>query len=343
MTITLIILSSVILLSLLSAGIIIGIKNLAKKNIHFTRLGNEQGKLVMKEDNVVRVLSNMKGWHYDDNGELTKGENPTKHGSLFKELGIIFFGLTPIRNIYQFSAEWNDYSDKKANSVKGEKYGYEIIKKSEKLDYFKRFYTHAIELPKVEMTDGSKVDLVFLVTFEVLNITQVIFKIKPDGIILAQAETGFAGAVQEQIKKLSYEEFRDDTDKSDPTSPFVLEVLKKTNEIIKEKFHLEAKLMEMKFYDLTIEGEGDEEFQKAQMAKRIAELDGNAKILLAKKMALAKQAEGKGLKKYLEEISTIIGVENISSFANLEQVSKTHLLSYGTRASDVTIMAEPKK
>ena len=193
------------------------------------------------------------------------------------------------------------------------------------------------------MTDGSKVDLVFLVTFEVLNITQVIFKIKPDGIILAQAETGFAGAVQEQIKKLSYEEFRDDTDKSDPTSPFVLEVLKITNEIIKEKFHLEAKLMEMKFYDLTIEGEGDEEFQKAQMAKRIAELDGNAKILLAKKMALAKQAEGKGLKKYLEEISTIIGVENISSFANLEQVSKTHLLSYGTRASDVTIMAEPKK
>ncbi|MFA6523919.1 MAG: hypothetical protein WC264_01325 [Candidatus Paceibacterota bacterium] len=338
MTIFLIILGSVILISLLSACIIIGMKNLAKRNTHFTRLGNEQGKLVMKEENVVEVLSNMKGLYYNNNGELVKAINPKKNGSLFKEFGIIFFGITPIKNIYQFSSEWNEYTEKKAKGVKGEQISYEIIKKNEKLDYFKRVYTHAIEILRVELNDGSKIDLVFLVTFEVLNIIQVIFKIKPDGIILAQAETGFAGAIQEQCKLLSYSDFRNTTNKSDPDSPFVKNVIEETNKIIENKFHLRADLIEMKFYDLSKGEEGDEDFQKAQMAQKIAELDGNAKILFAQKMALAKQAEGEGIKKYLEEISKIIGVENISSFANLEQVSKTHLLSYGTGASPVVPM-----
>lgn len=317
-----------VILSLLSAGIILGMKKLAKRNIHFTQLGNEQGKLIVKGDNVVEVLSHMENFYYDNNGELQKGNNPKSLGSLFKEFGIVFFGITPIKEVYKFTSEFKEYVDKKAEEITDKQPRYEIIKKKEELDCFKRFYTHAIEILRAELKDGSKIDLVFLVTFEIKNIIQVIFKIKPDGIILAQAETAFTGALNDGLRKYDYETFRDSTDKSDPKSPFVLNIISQTNEIIEKKFHLSVDLVEMSFFDLSKGEPGDEDFEKAQKAQKIAELEGDAKIITATKNAEAKKIDGQGKKDYLKEIEEVVGKENISSFANLEQVKDTKLVSY---------------
>lgn len=327
---------SFVFLSLLAYSIIVWFKTLAKRNVHFTQLGNEQGKLIMKEQNIVGVISNMKKVHYDENGELQNQPNPKDYGSFFKEFGIIFFGITPIKEIYKFSISWNEFVEKETKEVKGEQPNYEVIKKNEKLDYFKRFYTHAIQILRVELNDGSKIDLVFLVAFEILNIIQVIFKIKPDGIILAQAETGFAGAVQDELREFSYEVFRNDVDKSNPDSPFVKAVLQKTNAIIESKFHLRAVLMEMKFYDLSKGEPGDEDFEKAQKAKKLAQITGDAKIVAAKKAKTARKIEGEANREYFEEIVKVVGKDNIANFANLEQVKSTQLLSYGQGSTPVT-------
>jgi hypothetical protein len=331
-----------VILSLLSAGIILGMKKLAKKNVHFTQLGNEQGKLIVKGDNVVEVLSHMKNFYYDNNGELRKGNNPNGLGSLFKEFGIVFFGITPIKEVYKFTSEFKEYVDKKAEEITDKQPRYEIIKKKEELDYFKRFYTHAIEILRAELKDGSKIDLVFLVTFEIKNIIQVIFKIKPDGIILAQAETAFTGALNDGLRKYDYATFRDSTDKSDPKSAFVLNIISQTNEIIEEKFHLSVDLVEMSFFDLSKGEPGDEDFEKSQTLKKIAENEGDAKIIKAQKNAEAKKIDGEGQKAYYEEIAKVIGKKNIGSFANLEQVKDTNLVSYGSTDSKILLNVKPE-
>ncbi len=339
MWITIIMISIILLIiASLSGGsywVIITLKNYAKKNVHFTTLGNEQGKLVMKEKNIVDVLSNMRGVYYNEKGKQIIGSNPRNYGSLFEEFGITYFGLTPIKEIYEFSVEWRELIEKEASEVKNGS-SFEIVEKKEKLDYFKRFYPHAVQLKKVELSDGSSIDIVFVLTFEVLDIVQVIFKVKPDGIILAQAENAFTGALIDQMKNFSYEEFRDDVDKSDPNSPFVKAVLGNANAIIESHFFLRASLMEMRYFDLSKGEPGDEEFEKAQKALKIANLNGDAKIAEAIKQKAARKIQGEGNREYFEEMVKVIGANNIGEFANLEQVKDTQLLSYGQGAKSVT-------
>lgn len=326
----LIIIVIIILCSLLAFLLIIWIKKLAKENTHFTTIGNEQGKLIAQEDDIVDVLSNMKGVYYDKMGELHREKNPKTYGSLFKELGTIVFGLSPIRKVYRFSLSWNEFVEREAKEVRGNKYTYEIIHKNEKIDSFRRFYSHAIPIFRIEMKDGSKVDMVFIVTFEILNIIQVIFKIKPEGIILTQAEVAFSAAIQDEMKKFDYQKFRDEVNKSDQDSDFVKEVITKTNAIIEKKFHLRADLIEMKVFDLSKGEPGDEEILKATKEETIQKLLGDAKITKALKEARARKIQGGGMKEYFEEVAKIIGKKNIAAYANLEQVKDTGLLSYGS-------------
>ena len=315
------------------------VKKLAKRNIHFTELGKEEGKLVKQGEDIVKVISNMKEVYYDDNGEEQIGSKPL--GSFFKELGILFFGITPIREIYEFSIKWSEYAESQVEETKGKPY--ELIEKKEKVGYFKRFYTHAIEITRLEMGGGAKIDIVFLVTFEILNIIQVIFKIKPDGIILAQAETGFVGAVLDKLKGADYQNFRDKTDKSDQNSDFVKDILKKTNEIIENKLHLKAVLMEVKYYDLSKGEPGDEDLEKAQKAKTIAEINGDAEIATASKRKTAREIDAEADSNYFEKIGKVIGSRNIGEFANLEQVKKTQLRVYGKPVNNVVPIIDIEK
>ena len=135
----------IIFLSLLAVGGFFWIKNHAKRNIHFTTLGNESGKIIMKGKNITEIITNMKDAYYDDEGELHQMSNPKKYGALFKELGIVFFGITPIKEIYELSAEWNEYVEKESWEIKSgkkeeekipDKPTYEIVKNIEKLDYY---------------------------------------------------------------------------------------------------------------------------------------------------------------------------------------------------------------
>ena len=331
------------LLSLLSYLIIMTIKEYAKKDKHFTTLGNEEGKLIAQEQNIVNVISNMQGMHYNELGELIRTTNPNKYGSLFKELGVIYFGISPIKRVYQFSLSWSEFVEREAREVRGEPQPiYEIVNKRETLTTFKRLYSHAILVPRIELKDGSKVDMVYIVTFEILNIIQVIFKVKPDGIILAQAEAAFGSALQDELRIFDYVELRDTVDKSSRTSPLVIAVIAKTNDIIEEKFHLRADLMEMKIFDLSRGEPGDEEILKATKAKEIATLQGDAKITAATKDKEAQKLRGEGEKEYFDQIALAIGAENIAQFAIMEQIKGSNLVSYGSGSTPVVPMVNVK-
>ena len=120
----LIIVITIVVLVLLSLGIaliILKIKDLSNENTHFTTLSPEQGKLIVKEGKIVDVLSNMEGVYYDEKGEKIEKENPKKYGSLFKEFGVVFFGISPINKIYTFSVSWSEYVEKEAKKIKEER------------------------------------------------------------------------------------------------------------------------------------------------------------------------------------------------------------------------------
>jgi len=331
------------LLSLLSYLILIKIKEYAKKDKHFTTLGNEEGKLIAQEERIVNVISNMQGMHYDRNGELVRSSNPNKYGSLFKDLGVIYFGISPIKRVYQFSLSWSEFVDREAREVRGEQQAlYEIVKKREVLTTFKRLYSHAIPVLRIELKDGSKVDMVYVVTFEILNIIQVIFKVKPDGIVLAQAEAAFGAAIQDELRLFDYVKLRDTVDKSSRTSTFVQAVIAKTNAIIEEKFHLRADLMEMKIFDLSLGEPGDIEMEKATKENQIQTLLGDAKITAAQKDKEARKLKGEGAKEYFDQVALAIGPENIAQFAIMEQVKETNLVSYGPGSTPVVPMVNVK-
>lgn len=338
--ITLIIIGIIFLLSLLSYLIIIKIKEFAKVNKHFTTLGNEEGKLIANENKIVNVISNFNGIHYNKSGELIRTPNPVKYGSLYKQLGVIYFGLSPIKRVYQFSLSWSEFVEREAREVRDGQQAFQILKKSETLTTFKRLYAHAIPVLRIELKDGSKVDMVYIVAFEILNIIQVIFKVKPDGIVLAQAEAAFGAALQDELRVFSYKELRDDVDKSSRTSTFVKAVIAKTNAIIEEKFHLRADLMEMKIFDLCLGEPGDVEMEKATKENQIQTLLGEAKITAAKMEKEAKRIKGEAIKEYFNEISGAIGSQNIAAYANLEQVKDTKLLSFGNQSTPVVPMVQ---
>ncbi|MEK7588261.1 MAG: hypothetical protein AAB438_00400 [Patescibacteria group bacterium] len=313
----------------LCAGIILGLKNLGKKNICFTTLAPEEGKLVVQEGNVVEVLSNMTDAYYDEKGELIEEENPEGLGEIFEELGVIPYGLTPIKEIYQFSVAWMEYIEKEASQVKTGEKKFILVPRVEKTTSFKRFYTTAVEVLRIELAGGVKIDMAFNLTLEVLNIIQVLFKIKPDGILLAQAEVSLQGAVQDYMKGRNYEEFRDNFDKADPESDFVTKILAATNRVIEGHFHLSAALLEVKYYDLSAGEAGDEEIIKAMKDLQLATLRGDALVEAETKAKLAMKLRGEGMADYFEAIGKSIGADNIPAFANLEQVKQSQLRVYG--------------
>ncbi len=336
-----------IIISVLAALGITKAKEMSKEDNLVTELAPETGKLVKQGENIVAVLSNFKDGHYTNDGKWELGA-PPGNGELFTELGFIYFGLTPIQEIFVFPVSWSRYIEKEAQSVQDEsesrKPKYELVEQSETVNYFKRFYTHAIEILRIEMAGGVKIDMVVTVTFELSHVIQVIYKIKPDGIILAQGETGFAAAMQDALKGKDYEEFRDKTDKSNPESEFVKDVLERTNAITDKNLYLNAVLMEVNYIDLSLGEPGDEEMEKAMKAKEIAGLTGDAKVVTAKKNKEAAIVDGEADAAYFESVKKVIGEKNIGEFANLRQAQKTELRVYnGASNTLVAVDGDTKK
>lgn len=349
-------------LSLIVLGIGLWIFSLAKKDIHFTELAPNTGKMIKMGADIVKILFNSKDGHYQDDGALTTGEQNL--GFLFNRTGRIFFGISPIYEVFKFNISWSDYAGGETSDGK-QKPPSLTEKKECGCTTFKRFYTHAVLIRGAEMTTSkveeereeekekgnkkiegevdvnlskeadkkndtstTRIDAVMLVTMEITNIRDAVYKIPPEGIVFAQADSALEGAFNDYVNNKTWETFRIEN-KLSQSSDFVIHILTAANPVLATLgIGMKVSVVELKYYDLTFSPE-NEALAKSQTLRQIAENEGNADIARAQKHKEARKTEGEGEKEALLAVAEVIGKDNIATYANLGLVAKTQLRVYG--------------
>ncbi len=320
---------SLVALSLAVLGILLWLIKLAKKDIHLTELAPETGKMVKMGTDVVRFLFNSDSGHYEKNGDWVAGRQNL--GRLFNLTGRVFFGVSPIYEIFHFSVSWGEYSLVDDHPV--------VSKKEEKdCTKFKRFYPHAVMIKGAEMakegeeggkdTSTTRIDAVLLVTIEITNIRDAVYKMPPEGIVFSQVNTAVQGGFNDYVKGRKWEVFKTE-DKIPQNSEFVQYVIDSANPVLEALgIGMKIKVVELKYHDLT-GSEENAELAASQTKLVVAENEGAAEVARARKHKEARKIEGEGEADYLREVAGVIGKDNIAAFANLEKVANTQLRVYG--------------
>lgn len=366
MTAAIIILLTIVAIALLIVYISVfylkTVKTRSKENINYTTLAKEEGKLVVTSENVTKILGNFKNGFFQENGdwhEYTAGEVKQDLGDLFKQTGTIAYGSYPIEKIYEFTEEFTDHVKAESGEVKkttGNKEEPTVAMKvvTKKVDSFRRFYVTIIKITKIEMKDGSKIDIELIATYMVTNIIRLIFKMKPDGIILSQIETGTVGVIGDIIKSFdSYAFFRDNVNKADqeldPAIPakFIGLIRKATNDITDSGFGVILDKLEIGDYGLSKGEAGDAEFEASQKAKKIADNLGDAAKTKANADAIAyttmRDAERLADAKYAEYLTAKLGKEGAANLMAIQAAAKTKLIAYNSPITPVVNVDDSKK
>ncbi len=337
------------------------LKAWAKRDWNYTQLAPETGKVVVKGENVVKILFNSEDGHYDEHGDWKPGEKQ-KLGRLFNFLGITDIGLSPIFSIMHFKRSWCEFVENRTPEAKS------FIKLEEKEDCtsFSRFYAHAVEITDVEMkamkskpakktatrskkgasknVDGKdegtiKINAVLIVTFQVMNIIKVIFKVPPQGIIFTQASTAVETAFEDFANDQDWETFQN-MGKLDQNSKLATTIIEAVDAVTEKALGIKVHLVELKFYEM-VKSPANAEVEKSQVAKLIAENEGSALVKTAEKRREARLIDADADGAYFNSMGKVMkNNPQLAEFMKLEQVKDTELLSYGGGASsDVKVMA----
>lgn len=333
------------MLSLLVLGIGLWSFDLAKKDVHFTELAPDTGKLIKRGEDIVDIKFNSDKEHYDDNGTLVEGKQDL--GWFFNLTGRVFFGISPIWEVFHFKTSWNEYAQGKLNED-GTRKPPSIISRTENGTTFKKNYTHAVMVMGAEMkreggnskdttdTSTTRINAAMLLTMKITNINNAIYKVDPEGIVFAQADTAAEGAFNDHVKGCTWEEFRD-KDKTSQDGEFVQYIINRANAVLAVLgIGMEVMVVELKYYDITL-GPGSEDYEKSQLALRTADNIGNAEIALAKKRKEARKVDGEAEGEYFKAVHEIGGINDINTYAQLEQVKKTQLRVFGSEAVKKTL------
>jgi len=329
----------------------------AKEDINYTFLEKGEGKLIMSGENVVRILSNFSNGYFNDHGIWVDCEGHPEwmpnYGPLFKEAGIVRYGDYPVDQIYEFMEEFSEYvrgEIKEARETSGNKKDlvqlYAMTKKQVKVNSFKRFYVNAIEIKNIEMKGETKIDMILIVTYRVINIVKALFKIKPDGIVLSQAAIATKAAVGDVMKDFeSYQYFRDQVNKADQEVKkgeeedydpiFIGKIREKSDEITANGLGLVIDKIELAHYDLSLGEPGDEELEKSMKADVIA-------TNLGKAYATKRKAEQDADANYAEAMVEKLGQGNAANIMALQQIKDTQLKVYNSPVTPVVSVDDDK-
>jgi hypothetical protein len=319
----------------------------AKEDINYTFLEKGEGKLIMAGENVVRILSNFSNGYFNDRGIWVDCKDHPEwmpnYGPLFKEAGIVRYGDYPVDQIYEFMEEFSEYvrgEIKEAKENSGNKKDlvqlYAMTKKQVKVNSFKRFYVNAIEIKNIEMKGETKIDMILIVTYRVINIVKALFKIKPDGIVLSQAAIATKTAVGDVMKDFeSYQYFRDQVNKADQEGLFVKDVREKSNDITEDGLGLVIDKIELAYYDLSLGEPGDEELEKSMKADVIAKNLGKA-------YKTKRTAEQEADADYAQAMVEKLGQGNAANIMALQQIKDTQLKVYNSPVTPVVSVDDDK-
>ena len=327
---------AITLLSLVVLGAILWMFRLAKQDVHFTELAPNTGKLVKMGADIVNILFNSNSGYYESDGKW-KGENHQSLGLISTLTGRVFFGLSPIYEIFHFDTSWGEYIEGKTTED-GKQGLPSVVPKTENGTKFKHYYPHSVMIHGAEMakesvvgtndTSTTRIDAVMLVTIEITNIIDAIFKIPPQGIIFAQANAALQGAFNDYVKSRKWEDFREEN-KLSQDSEFVKHILNVANPVLNTLgIGMSVAVVELKYYDFT-PSPGNEALEESQTLLLIAQNKGAAEVALATREKEAAKLRGEGERDALTAVKEVVGQENIAAYANLGQVQKTQLRVYG--------------
>jgi hypothetical protein len=339
-------------------GIVLWIRSLAKRDIHFTELSPITGKLVIKGKQVVKILfdsvetlSNpLKVGHYEKDGKWVEGRQNL--GFFFRWTGRVFYGLYPIYEIMKFDVSWSEYAGG-ITEKDGKRIPPSIVPKTTHCDSFNRFYTHAVLFHGVEMahegdkeikgkkddTSTTRIDAAMLVTLEITNIVKAIFKLEPEGIVFAQADTAIKAAFNDYARQdgMTWEKFKDE-EKGNQDSEFVEHMKAHANKVL-ETLDIGMKLtvVELRYHDLT-PSPGNEKLEESQTMVLVAQNEGDAAIALAERQAKAAKLRGKGTRQELEEVVKVVGKDGAVQLGSLRLIADTELRVWGTPTPTVPVV-----
>jgi hypothetical protein len=372
--ITLITIAVIVVLSLVVLGIALKIFSLAKTDTSFTQLAPMTGKMVKMGEDIVNILFNSEndgpersktdkkeGYYEAKTGEWKPGKKQSL-GWLFDLTGRIFFGISPIYEIFKFDVSWGELSEGELLANGKQKPPSVTLKKECGCTTFKRVYPHAVMILGAEMaqegaagdedTATTRIDAALLVGIQMNNVLNAVYKIPPQGIVFTQVNAALQGAFNDYVKGRKFGEFRAEDKLSQKPEPkkipilnekkeivgyntdltdlgFVPHMLEKANSVLKELgIGMEVVVVELKYYDLTQSPE-NEALAESQTLLLIAQNKGEAEIALAEKELKALQLRGQGKASELRAIGEVIGHENLAAYANLQLVQGTELRVYG--------------
>jgi hypothetical protein len=331
-------------------GIFLWISSLAKRDIHFDEIAPLTGKLVVKGKDVVKVQFNPQKTlsdptkivgHYGKDGEWVA--KPGSLGLCFDITGRAFYGLYPIYEIMKFHVSWSDYAG--GEEKDGKRIPPSIIPRTIHCDSFNRFYTHAVLFHGVEMahegegddTSTTKIDAAILVTIEITNIINAVFKLEPEGIVFLQADTAIKAAFNDYLKGRKWNDFKNET-KGSQDSPFVKHMIDHTNAALKILgIGMKLTIVELRYHDLT-PSPGNEELERSQTQVLIEENLGDAAIARETRLARAAEIRGQGKAAELKAVVAVVDKDGAVQLESLTRIADTNLRVYGEPTKTVPVV-----
>lgn len=187
-------------------------------------------------------------------------------------------------------------------------------------------------------TSTTKIDAAMLVTIEITNIVNAVFKLEPEGIVFVQADTAIKAAFNDYLKGRKWNDFKDET-KGSQDSPFVKHMIAHANAALKILgIGMKLTVVELRYHDLT-PSPGNEKLEESQTAVLVAQNEGDAEIALAKRQAQAAKLRGEGTRQELEAIVRAVGKDGAVQLASLDRVAKTELRVYGEPTKAVSVVS----
>ncbi len=184
----------------------LGVYKLAEKDRFLGFVPQGQIKAIMRGDSLKRILVNVGGYYYDEAAREIKrvdpGQPKPKEPRSF--LGMYWIGLPPFWRVLTYKFSWVKW-----DKAEGSDEFALISRDREDVDSLLFRYPYGIEVKKVNMEGLAEVNIVLVVTIEIVRPETTLFRLQPTGNWLglvvakvAEATRGYAGEKDVTIETL---------------------------------------------------------------------------------------------------------------------------------------------
>jgi len=193
---------------------------LSRRSKYATTVKPGEIKFIVAGDSLVKVLTNLKGWHYEEDKQLIvkneSGYEPEYQFLITRYFGIYWMSIFyPGIGLKVYSFEWDQLipgghidDDEGEHLVKlGVSGDYYSKHRDEEVDSIYWRYTYPVFAEQVELKDNFKVDVLVNITFQTLDPYMAVFIM--EGKWLTQSTAAIKGAIADYGRGLPFNDFRD--------------------------------------------------------------------------------------------------------------------------------------